>query len=88
LPSSSKKGSLAGSLRTKQALEPKAPPKAPKPRKKKKQESDVSTFREIFANLSPWGYTKLIAALMLVAAAATWGVCKWGYYSGQHLQVP
>jgi len=41
-----------------------------------------ATWREVFSNLSPWGYTKLLASLVLLAAVLSWGVGRWAYLNG------
>lgn len=42
-------------------------------------------WRAAFANLSPWGYTKLLFGFLLFAGALIWAGSRWAYYSGFHL---
>lgn len=72
MPSSSKSRTLTKTRKS-----------APKPRRKKKQSG--KTWKEVFSNLSPWGYTKLLAALILLAGITVWAIGYLGYYSGMHL---
>jgi len=64
---------------------------APKPAKKKvikpgRKEEESRTMREIFANLSPWGYTKLLMALFLFAGVVTWGATRFAHHRASSLR--
>lgn len=78
MPGSSKSGTFG-------RQQPRRPVKHRPIAKSGRHGQDEVRWTQVFANLSPWGYTKLLLSLIAFAVVVTWGVSRWAYLSGYTL---